>query len=94
MFVDTPGFQTRHVAALNRSLNRAVTGTIADVDVAVLVVEAGRFGADDAAVLALLDPAKPALLVANKLDTVTRRADLAPGCRRCRRATPSPSSCR
>jgi len=78
VFVDTPGFQTRHVAALNRSLNRAVTGTIADVDVAVLVVEAGRFGADDAAVLALLDPAKPALLVANKLDTVTRRADLAP----------------
>ena len=28
--------------------------------------------------LALLDPAKPVLLVANKLDTVTRRADLAP----------------
>ena len=78
MFVDTPGFQTRHVAALNRSLNRAVTGTLADVDVVLLVVEAGRFGADDAAVLALADPAKPVLLVANKLDTVTRRADLAP----------------
>ena len=56
VFVDTPGFQTRHVAALNRSLNRAVTGTLADVDVVLLVVEAGRFGADDAAVLALVDP--------------------------------------
>jgi len=78
VFVDTPGFQTRHVAALNRSLNRAVTGTLADVDVVLLVVEAGRFGADDAAVLALVDPAKPLLLIANKLDTVTRRADLAP----------------
>jgi GTP-binding protein Era len=78
VFVDTPGFQTRHVAALNRSLNRAVTGTLSDVDVVLLVVEAGRFGADDAAVLALVDPAKPVLLIANKLDTVTRRADLAP----------------
>ena len=78
VFVDTPGFQTRHVAALNRSLNRAVTGTLSDVDVVLLVVEAGRFGADDAAVLALVDPAKPVLLIANKLDTVARRADLAP----------------
>jgi GTP-binding protein Era len=78
VFVDTPGFQTQHVAALNRSLNRAVTGTLSDVDVVLLVVEAGRFGADDAAVLALVDPAKPLLLIANKLDTVTRRADLAP----------------
>jgi len=78
VFVDTPGFQTRHGAALNRSLNRAVVGVLADVDVVLLIVEAGRFGAGDGAVLALVDPAKPVLLVANKLDLVTRRADLAP----------------
>ncbi|MEO8310553.1 MAG: GTPase Era [Caldimonas sp.] len=78
VFVDTPGFQTRHVAALNRSLNRAVTATLSDVDVVLLVVEAGRFGPADDAVLALVDAAKPVLLIANKLDTVTRRADLAP----------------
>ena len=78
VFVDTPGFQTRHTAALNRSLNRAVTGTLADVDVVLLVVEAGKWGPHDAAVLALVDPAKPVLLVANKLDLVGRRADLAP----------------
>jgi GTP-binding protein Era len=78
VFVDTPGFQTRHAAALNRSLNRAVTGTLADVDVVLLVVEAGRFGAADATVLALVDPGKPVMLVANKLDLVARRADLAP----------------
>jgi GTPase len=78
VFVDTPGFQTRHGAALNRSLNRAFVGALADVDVGLLVVEAGRFGAADEAVLALVDPAKPLLLVANKLDLVARRADLAP----------------
>jgi GTP-binding protein Era len=78
VFVDTPGFQTKHAAALNRSLNRAVTGTLADVDVVLLVVEAGRFGPADEAVLALLKGDKPVLLVPNKLDTVGRRSDLAP----------------
>jgi len=78
VFVDTPGFQTRHAAALNRTLNRTVTGTLGDVDVVLLVVEAGRFGSDDAAVLALVPAGKPVILVANKLDLVARRADLAP----------------
>ena len=78
VFVDTPGFQTKHAAPINRSLNRAVTSALADVDVVLFVVEAGRFGKDDETVLALLPEGKPALLVANKLDAVTRRADLAP----------------
>jgi GTPase len=78
VFVDTPGFQTKHSAALNRTLNRTVTGVLSDVDVVLFVVEAGRFGLDDAKVLALIDPGKPVFLIANKLDTVLRRADLAP----------------
>ena len=78
VFVDTPGFQTRHAAALNRTLNRTVSATLGDVDVVVLIVEAGRFGNEDAAVLALVPAGKPVVLVANKLDLITRRADLAP----------------
>ena len=83
VFVDTPGFQTRHAAALNRTLNRTVTGVLGDVDVVLFVVEAGRFGLDDAKVLSLLagagaEHAPPVILVANKLDAVHRRAELAP----------------
>jgi len=82
IFVDTPGFQTRHAAALNRSLNRAVVGTLSDVDLVLFLVEAGRFNIDDAKVLALLQAEglkhKPVVLVANKLDTIHRRADLLP----------------
>ena len=78
VFVDTPGFQTKHSAALNRTLNRTVQGVLGDVDVVLFVVEAGRFGLDDAKVLALMPPGKPVFLIANKLDTVLRRADLAP----------------
>lgn len=78
IFVDTPGFQTLHEAALNRTLNRTVRSVLGDVDVVLLVVEAGRFGPADAQVLALVPEGKPVFLVANKLDTITRRADLAP----------------
>jgi GTPase len=78
VFVDTPGFQTRHGNALNRNLNRTVRGVLSDVDVVLFVVEAGKFTLDDAKVLALLPDDKPVLLVANKLDRMTRRDDVLP----------------
>jgi GTPase len=81
VFADTPGFQTRHGTALNRSLNKTVTGAVSGVDLILLVVEAGRLSGADAKVLSLLGKqAKgvPVVLIANKLDTVNRRADIAP----------------
>ena len=78
VFVDTPGFQTRHATALNRTLNRTVLASLADVDAVLFVVEAGRFGGEDAKVLALLPADKPVILVANKLDAVGRRQELLP----------------
>ncbi len=78
VFVDTPGFQTRHSAALNKSLNKTVLGAIDGVDLILFVVEAGSFTLGDAKVLSLLKPGTPAILVANKLDTVRRRAEVAP----------------
>jgi GTP-binding protein Era len=78
VFVDTPGFQTRHNNALNRSLNKTVQGAVGDVDLILFVVEAGMFNQADAKVLSLLGKDIPTLLVANKLDQVTRRADIAP----------------
>ena len=78
VFVDTPGFQTRHSTALNRNLNRTVQGVLSDVDLVLFLVEAGRFNLDDAKVLGLLPPDKPAILVANKLDAVQRRSDMLP----------------
>jgi len=55
VFVDTPGFQTRHNNALNRSLNKTVMGAVGDVDLILYVVEAGMFNQADAKVLALLN---------------------------------------
>ena len=78
VFVDTPGFQTRHANALNRSLNKTVLGAVADVDLILFVVEAGSFTPADAKVLSLLGKNIPTLLIANKLDNVHRRGDIAP----------------
>jgi GTP-binding protein Era len=68
VYVDTPGFQTRHSNALNKTLNRTVTTTLTAADVVLFVVEAGHFGDADAKVMALLPTQVPAILVINKSD--------------------------
>ncbi len=76
VFVDTPGFQTIHGNALNKSLNKAVQGAVGDVAVVFLVVEAGSFTSADEKVLSLLAPGIPTILVANKLDTMKNRPEI------------------
>ncbi|MGH8822424.1 MAG: GTPase Era [Rhodoferax sp.] len=78
VFADTPGFQTRHNTALNKSLNKTVLGAVSDVDLILFTVEAGSFTQADARVLSLLKKDIPTLLIANKLDNIHRRADIAP----------------
>lgn len=78
VFVDTPGFQTQHTNALNRAMNRGVTQALADVDVVLFVIEAGRFDARDKAVLALLPRDRPVIAVVNKTDQFKDRAKMLP----------------
>lgn len=78
VFVDTPGFQTKHSGALNRSLNRAVTSTLTAIDAVLLVVEAGRFGPDDQRVLDLVPAGAPLLLAINKIDRIADKPSLFP----------------
>ncbi len=68
IFLDTPGFQTRHGSALNRLMNRAVHGALGEVDAVLLVVEAGHFGAEDRALVKLVQPGIPLILAVNKTD--------------------------
>lgn len=78
VFVDTPGFQTKFSNALNRAMNRGVTQTLADVDVVVFVIEAGRFDAKDKAVMKLLPVDRPVILAVNKTDRLKDKAALLP----------------
>ncbi|MCU0869078.1 MAG: GTPase Era [Burkholderiales bacterium] len=78
VFVDTPGFQKTHGGPLNRALNRSVTDTLRDIDVFLFVIEALRFGPDDARVLSLLPAEQPVVVAVNKVDRVDRRERLLP----------------
>ena len=78
IYVDTPGFQTRHNNALNKTLNRTVTTTLTAADVVLFVVEAGTFGEADQQVLALMPKTVPVILVINKSDQVKDKAQLMP----------------
>jgi len=78
IFVDTPGFQLRHMNALNRSMNRTVQQVLSEVDVVLFVVEAQNFGVGDEKVLELLPRDQPVLLVVNKSDMLADKAELLP----------------
>jgi len=78
VFVDTPGFQTLHNNALNRSLNKTVLGAVGDVDLVLFVVEAGYFSLADTKVLGLLKPGTKVVLLANKVDQVHNKEELMP----------------
>lgn len=78
IFVDTPGFQTRHAGALNRVMNRSVTQALAEVDVIICVVEAGRCGPADRAIFKLLPRERPVLLAINKIDRLADKSKLLP----------------
>ena len=78
VYVDTPGFQTRHSNALNKTLNRTVTNTLTASDVILFIIEAGTFGAADEQVLKLIPDSVPCILVINKSDRVKDKAVLLP----------------
>lgn len=76
VFVDTPGFQTKHLNALNRGMNRVVTSSLRDVQVVLYVLEALRYDERDQEVLKLLPDNRPVLLVINKIDQVADKGQL------------------
>ena len=76
VFVDTPGFQTKHLNALNRGMNRVVTSSLRDVQVVLYVLEALRYDERDREVLKLLPDNRPVLLVINKIDEVADKGQL------------------
>ena len=70
VFVDTPGIQRKHSAALTRQLNKTALQSLADVDLALWVIEATGLTAEDRAVLDMIPPALPVIAVLNKSDRI------------------------
>jgi GTP-binding protein Era len=77
IFVDSPGFQTRHRDALHRTLNRRADEAAREADLVLFVVEAGRFGDADRAMLERITTGK-VIAVVNKIDRVKDAKSLLP----------------
>ncbi len=79
VFVDTPGMHARQPRAMNRYLNRAAFDSLADVDVAIFVVEGTRWLEDDEWILERLKTLScPVIAAVNKVDHISNKELLLP----------------
>jgi GTP-binding protein Era len=78
VFVDSPGVPSEPKNVLHRALSRRATEAARDVDVAVFVVEATRFTAEDRAALERMPEGQTVVAAVNKIDLVRSHADLIP----------------
>jgi GTPase len=79
LFVDTPGMHRRERHALNKLMNRSAQASLADADVVLVVVEAGRWTEEDEDVLErALATGRPVMLLLNKIDRIHPREAVLP----------------
>ena len=78
VFLDLPGFQTRHVNVLNRALNRRASEGARDCDAVVFVLEAQRYGAADRQVLERIPVEQRVVAAVNKIDLLNDAAGMLP----------------
>lgn len=78
IFVDTPGFQTRHRSRLNDRLNRSVRESLTGIDAVMLVLDGTRITGPDRDVVALLPSGIPAVAAVNKVDLLADKSALLP----------------
>lgn len=79
VFMDLPGIHGKQHNALNRYMNRVATGSLAEVDLVLLLVEAGAWQPDDELALQqAVASGRPVALVVSKVDRLRNREQLLP----------------
>jgi len=79
VFIDTPGHARRTKRALHRLMARQIHQAVEDCDVALLVVDAKGIGADDRALMDVLEAKLDrTFLVLNKIDALASKSQLLP----------------
>ena len=77
VYVDTPGIHHSAKRALNRYMNRVAQASLRDVDLVMLLVEAGNWTRQDEFVLNAIGATQvPVILVLNKVDQVAEKTSL------------------
>ena len=79
VYVDTPGLQINPDRALNRGMNKAVILAMAEVDVIIFMIEAGKWtDVDEHALMLIKQSDVKIILVINKVDKLKDKSVLLP----------------
>lgn len=79
VYVDTPGLQINPDRALNRGMNKAVILAVAEVDVIIFMIEAGKWtDVDEHALMLIKQSDVKIILVINKVDKLKDKSVLLP----------------
>ena len=76
IFVDTPGYQLRHLNMMNRSLNKTVHQALKDVDVILFMIGTGVLDEIDNKILKMIPEVTPIVLAINKVDLLKEKSKL------------------
>lgn len=76
IFVDTPGYQLRHLNMMNRGLNKTVQQALSDVDVILFMIAPGILDEIDIKILKMIQEDTPIVLAINKVDLLKDKSKL------------------
>jgi len=76
IFVDTPGYQLKHLNTLNKNLNKTVKHVLQDVDVILFLIEPRQMTEVDEKILQMIPKETPIILVINKIDCLKDKTNL------------------
>ena len=76
IFVDTPGYQLKHLNVLNKNLNKTVKQVLQDVDVILFLIEPRQMTQVDEKILQMIPKETPIILVINKVDCLKDKTKL------------------
>ena len=76
VFVDTPGYQLKHLNTLNKNLNKTVKHALQDVDVILFLIEPRQMTEVDEKILQMIPKETPIILVINKVDCLKDKTKL------------------
>ncbi len=76
IFVDTPGYQLKHLNTLNKNLNKTVKQTLQEVDVIFFLIEPRQMTDVDKKILQMIPEGTPIILVINKVDRLKEKTKI------------------
>jgi len=76
IFVDTPGYQLKHLNTLNKNLNKTVKQALQNVDVILFLIEPRQMTEVDENILQMIPEETPIILVINKVDRLKEKSKL------------------